>query len=191
MYKVRELYTKIFFLNQRKCANIISISFASNARELTCTRLPHTWCLQLLCVVECVGKCGSERDARFSFWGGYYPGRRVICHYPAANWSLLWRWKPFYFPTWRFSAKSENKTSVSMSEKARIYRLPGLHEVDMYNCTCQLTIPLQSMWITVFLNHRYLGSANFAFKHSFTTILNHKNCLNTCGQGSEKDPIRY
>ena len=35
--------------------------------------------------------------------------------------------------------------------------------------------------------HRYLGSVIFVFKDTLTTTLNHKTCINTSGQGLEKE----
>ena len=54
--------------------------------------------------------------------------------YPAANPSFLMA---------ALTVKSENrKKRLSTSKKARITRLPGWHEVDMYNCTLvHLSLP--------------------------------------------------
>ena len=53
--------------------------------------------------------------------------------YPAANPSLLWRWKAIFF--YFLTAKQEIKKPFQRQKKVRITRLPGWHEVDMYNCT--------------------------------------------------------
>ena len=56
--------------------------------------------------------------------------------YPDANPRLLWVETPFLFSDLAaLTAKSDNKTGFSTSEKARITQLPDWHEVDMYNYT--------------------------------------------------------